>query len=198
MKLFLKSLCAAFVLSVIFSVLPFQATCTELQDEVFRLHILANSDSAADQALKLKVRDRVLGYTEALFKQAQSKQEAERLVAANLQSIANVAACELRDSGSDDTVKAEITRMFFTTRRYENYTLPSGMYDALRLTIGKGEGHNWWCVMFPGLCVSSEQSRDAKAKETFTDGEYRVVREEKQEYKFFIVEFFEKIRATFT
>ena len=197
MKLFIKSACTAFVFAVIFSMLPFRAACADLQNDVFRLHILANSDSDADQALKLKVRDRVLSYTEELFSRAKSREEAESLVADRLQSIANVAADEIADNGYSYPVRAEITNMYFTTRHYEDYTLPSGCYDALRLTIGSGEGHNWWCVMFPSLCISSASDRDGRAKEALSEREYDVVKDEKREYKFFFAEVFEKIFSSF-
>ena len=140
MRLWIKSACVAFVLTVLYSLIPFQAACTDISGEVFRLHILANSDSDADQALKLKVRDSVLACSEALFAQAKSKEEAESLTARHLQELAQVAAATVRENGYDYPVHAEIKKMFFTTRRYEAYTLPSGMYDALRLTIGEGRG----------------------------------------------------------
>lgn len=197
MKLFIKSACIAFVLTVIFSMIPFQTECKEISDEVFRLHILANSDEADDQELKLKVRDKVLLHTESLFKSAKSKTEAENLIADNLQDICNTAQKEVYDNGYDYPVTAQITKMYFTTRVYESYTLPSGMYDALRITIGSGDGHNWWCVMYPSICISTEESQDEAAKETFTEKQYDIVKNEKYEYKFKIVEIFEKICSYF-
>ncbi len=197
MKLFIKSLCIAFVLTVIYSTIPFQAECADIPNEVFRLHILANSDSTDDQNLKVKVRDRVLLYTENLFKSATSKENAETLISDNLQDISNVAYKEVVDNGYNYPVKAEITNMYFATRYYENYTLPSGMYDALRITIGSGEGHNWWCVMYPSICVSSEKEQDEKAKETLNENQYDIVREEQYQYKFKIVEIFEQICSIF-
>lgn len=197
MKLFIKSACIAFVLTVLYSLIPFQAQCTEISDEVFRLHILANSDSDDDQNLKLKVRDRVLEYTQSLFEQAQSKEEAETLISNNLQSIADVAYDEVLENGYSYTVDAEITNMYFTTRYYENYTLPSGMYDALRITIGEGQGHNWWCVMYPSICISSSEAQDERAKDVFDEQQYNIVKNEKYEYKFKIVEIFEKICSFF-
>lgn len=198
MKLFIKSACIAFVLTVIYSMIPFQTECKEISDEVFRLHILANSDKDYDQELKLKVRDKVLIYTESLFEKAQSKEEAESLISNNLQDICNTAQKEVTDNGYDYSVTAQITKMYFTTRTYESYTLPSGMYDALRITIGSGEGHNWWCVMYPSICISSEESQDEAAKETFNDNQYDIVKNEKYEYKFKIVEIFEKICSYFS
>lgn len=197
MKLFIKSACIAFVLTVIYSVIPFEAQCSEISEDVFRLHILANSDSEEDQSLKLKVRDEVLEYTEDLFNLASSKEEAEKIISDNLQSISNVAYCTLLENGYDYTVTAEITNMYFATRYYEGFTLPSGMYDALRITIGEGGGHNWWCVMYPSICISSAQEKDDKAKEVLDDGEYDIVRNEQYQYKFKIVEMFEKFCSLF-
>lgn len=198
MKLIIKSACIAFVLTVIYSMIPFQTECKEISDEVFRLHILANSDEDYDQQLKLKVRDKVLIYTESLFESAQSKEDAENLISKNLQNICNTAQKEVTDNGYDYPVTAQIIKMYFTTRTYESYTLPSGMYDALRITIGSGEGHNWWCVMYPSICISSEKSQDEAAKETFNDNQYDIVKNEKYEYKFKIVEIFEKICSYFS
>lgn len=197
MKMLVKSACIAFVLTLIYSLIPFQAECADISDEVFRLHILANSDSEQDQSLKLKVRDRVLQYTKSLFENAKSKEEAESVISDNLQSISNVAYSEVLDNGYDYQVKADITNMYFTTRYYENYTLPSGMYDALRITIGSGNGHNWWCVMYPSICISSVEEQDEKAKEVFDATQYDIVKNEKYQYKFKVVEIFEKFCSCF-
>ncbi len=197
MKLFIKSACIAFVLAVIYSMIPFQAECTQISDDVFRLHILANSDSKQDQTLKLKVRDDVLKYTKNLFENAKSKQEAESLISNNIQKIANVAYETVLQNGQTYTVKAEITKMYFSTRYYENYTLPSGKYDALRITIGSGKGHNWWCVMYPSICISSEEESEEKAKEVFDNEQYDIVRNNEYQYKFRIVEIFEQFCSLF-
>ena len=196
MKLLIKSACVAFVLTVLYSFVPFQADCQKIANEVFRLHILANSDSEADQALKLKVRDKVLDYSQTLFASVKTKEEAERLAAQHLDIVQEVAQEEVKKCGYSYPVSAEITKMHFDTRYYEDFTLPAGQYDALRLTIGRGEGHNWWCVMFPSLCISSPESRDDKAREALTDSEYEIVKSDEREYRFFIVELFEKIFGT--
>ena len=197
LKMWIKAVCAAFVLTVLYSVLPFQAGCAEVPNEVFRLHILANSDSEADQQLKLSVRDRVISESKKLFENAGSREEAERTAASRLKSFENWAEDELRKRGCFYEVRAEITNMYFDTRHYESYTLPPGKYDALRLTIGEGKGHNWWCVMYPSLCLSSPGEQDGRAREVFSEEEMRVVKEEKREYKFKIVELFEKLRSFF-
>lgn len=194
MKTLLKAACVAFVLTALYAMIPFQASCAAIPREVFRLHILAASDAPSDQALKLRVRDRVLSATRELFAQAKTKEEAKSLAAAHLQELADLAAQELHEHGCTERVRAELTRMPFTTRRYEDYTLPAGEYDALRLTIGAGEGHNWWCVMFPSLCIDSGGEGDRRAKEALGEDGYQTVHGEQREYRFYIVELLEKIR----
>lgn len=197
MKLFSKALCIAFVLTVFYSLIPFEAECNEISNEVFRIHILANSDSQADQNLKLKVRDEILAYSEELFNSANSKEEAEKIVQENLAEIIAVAQKKVYDEGYDYKVNAEITNMYFTTRCYEQFTMPSGMYDALRVTIGEGEGQNWWCVMYPSICLSASIESDEKAKESFTDNQYDIVSSGEYQYRFKVVEIFEKITSFF-
>lgn len=191
--LFIKSAVIAFVLAVIYSVIPFQAVCAEIPNDVFRFHILANSDTEEDQALKLKVRDKVLEKTKILFDTANSKSDAEKFVKANLDTIEEIAQNEVYKNGYSYPVKAEIVNMHFDTRYYESYTLPAGMYDALRITIGNAKGHNWWCVMYPSICISTVDEGKEKAKNALSDDEYSVVTDDKVEYKFFIVELFQKI-----
>lgn len=191
--LLIKSAIIAFVLTVIYSVIPFQAVCAEIPNDVFRFHILANSDSEEDQALKLKVRDKVLERTKILFDTANSKSDAEKFVKANLETIEEIAQNEVYKNGYNYPVKAEVVNMHFDTRYYESYTLPSGMYDALRITIGNAKGHNWWCVMYPSICISTVDEGKDRAKDALSDDEYSVVTDDKVEYKFFIVEFFQKI-----
>lgn len=197
MKLFVKSACIAFVLVVIYSLIPFQAQCDNISNDVFRLHILANSDSDYDQSVKLKVRDKVLEYSKSLFESASSKEEAESLISQNLDNITRVAQNELQNLGCAQNARAEIKKMYFTTRYYDSYTLPSGMYDALRITIGSGKGHNWWCVMYPSICISAAAEQDEKAKQALDDGEYDIIKNEKYSYKFKVVELFEKLCSCF-
>lgn len=195
--LMLKSSFIAFVIAVIYSVIPFQSECAEIPDDVFRLHIIANSDFDFDQQLKLKVRDRILEHTKEMFSKAKSKEDSEKIIAENLQNIADIAKEEICLNGYDYPVKAEITNMYFTTRYYDDYTLPSGMYDALRITIGEGKGRNWWCVMYPSICISSVESDEEKVKEALDEEEYSIIKDEQYQYKFLIVEWFEKICSFF-
>ena len=197
MKNIIKSICISTVICIVFSLIPFNAQCKNISNDVFRLHILANSDSEKDQALKLKVRNRVLKYTENIYKKAENKKQAEALTLKNLQSIADIAKNEVVKNGYNYSVKAEVSHMYFTTRYYDKVTMPSGFYNALRITIGKGEGHNWWCVMYPSLCIGSSTNYNS-LKENTDSQEYNVMTEEKFEYKFKTLEYFEKICSFFS
>ena len=197
MKQIVKAACAAFILTVIFSLIPFHAQCERISGDTFRLHILANSDSEADQALKLKVRDRILSELQPLLSSAPDKETAEAVVSGNLQHFADIACDEVMKNGCDYPVTAEITNMYFNTRRYDGYTLPAGRYDALRVRIGKAEGHNWWCVLYPGICLSAAEERDRQARESFDSGEYEVIHNEPYSYRFKAVEWLEYLHDLF-
>ena len=196
MKLFTKALCVALIITVLASVLPFEASCQEIREDVFRLHILANSDSEEDQNLKLKVRDEVLKYTENLYKNSNSKSEAEKLTLENLQSIANIAKKEIVNNGYDYDVTCQISDVYFNTRTYEKVTMPSGTYRALQIKIGKAQGKNWWCVMYPSLCIGSCTNYN-ELSDKLDNKEYNLLVNEKTEYKFKIVEYYEKLVSFF-
>ena len=188
-----------FVLSVILAgmllCMPFVNSCEELTEDVLRVHILANSDSAADQSLKLGVRDRVLEGCSDYFDGCGDKDEAIALTRKHLPEIERLASDEIHRRGFDYPVHAEDGKMYFNTRYYDDFTLPAGRYDALRLTIGDGEGQNWWCVMYPSLCVGAASDREMKDK--LDEGEYQVVTGEKYDFRFKLVEYWESLRARF-
>lgn len=144
------------LLAMVFSmVADFDARCETVRDGVLRLHILANSDSQSDQALKLLVRDAILDETKADFAAAETLLAAEATAGELLPQIRATAEKALREAGCTDAVNISLVNMYFDTRTYGERTLPAGFYDAIRITIGAGEGHNWWCVMFPPLCVGT-------------------------------------------
>ena len=198
MKLLIKSLCIAFVLTVIYSVIPFQAECEQISEEVFRLHILANSDSAEDQALKLKVRDALLEYTDMLFDKAADSDEAENIARENLKTLQTVAQNVVYENGYDYKVNAQVVKMYFNTRYYDNYTMPAGIYDALRITVGDGKGHNWWCVMYPPLCIPAAEkveSDEQAAEDYFEAEELDIMKNpDKYEVRFKCVELFRGLK----
>lgn len=120
-----------------------------LEQKVIRLHVIANSDSEADQALKLRVRDRVLVLTEDILRQSGDMEEARQRLAEALPRLQQTAAEEIAAQGSRYTVSAGLEETEFPTREYDGFALPSGEYLALRVVIGEGAGKNWWCVVFP-------------------------------------------------
>ena len=187
LSVFEKSLLLGLVLSLLLTMTGFSSQCKAIENQVFRFHVLANSDSEEDQALKLKVRDRVLEYSEELFQTAETREDAEALAAAHLQELRQVAQDEVYRQGYDYPVKAELTNMFFDTREYETVTLPAGYYDALRITIGEAKGHNWWCVMFPPMCLpAAEESQELS--DVLSDSQMEVVENgDKYQVKFFAV-----------
>ena len=133
--------------------LTFAENCEEVCGEVLRLHIPANSDSDFDQQIKLALRDALLTKYGAALADSGSLPEAQRRTEKLLPEIERFCCEFLEENGADYSARAELTEMYFTTRRYDRVTLPAGNYRALRITLGSGEGHNWWCVMFPPLCL---------------------------------------------
>ena len=145
------------------SLAGFGAECDMLRGHTVRLHILANSDSPADQALKLQVRDRILQEVGPAFAQPQTQEEALATARAQLPVIRQAARAVLQEAGVEQPVRASLARSYFTTRQYGSLLLPAGMYDAVQVAIGEGAGHNWWCVMYPPLCVPAALDQDAPA-----------------------------------
>lgn len=189
-KLFTSIIIALTVVSL-YAFLPFEQECRTINSEVLRIHILADSDSEADQNLKLKVRDEILRFTDGLYSNVTSKEEAIEITNEHIDEIVATAENTLKANGCKKSVKAEILDMNFNTRYYEDITMPSGNYTALRVTIGSGEGKNWWCVMYPSLCLYT--ASDAKSLEDeLTDKQYEVITQKpKYEFKFKVLEYFD-------
>ncbi len=195
MKQFFRILTASLALSILFMMIPFQNSCEELYKDVFRIHIIPNSDSAADQSMKLSVRDAVLKEISPLYRGINSKEDAVRITEENRDKILKAASSAVRRSRADYPVKADIRNLYFNTRYYDNFTMPAGYYDALQLTIGEGRGQNFWCVMYPTLCVGA--ATRSKMKDDLSEGEYEVVTSDDLVFRFKIVEYYESICALF-
>lgn len=173
---------------------PFIETSENISDQVFRLHILANSDSAEDQQLKLKVRDEILKKGEKVFASSNSLEETIELCKNNIALFQQTAEQCLKDNGSDYDVKVYVDKEYFNTREYDEITLPSGIYNALKIEIGQGKGHNWWCVMFPAICLSSVT--DDELNKYLSEDEQKLVNSDsKYEVRFKIVEIYEKVKS---
>lgn len=132
--------------------------------ELIRFHVLANSDSDEDQALKMRVRDRILREIHLPLEQAQTTAEAEVQIRTHMADIRAAALAEIREAGYDYPVSVQLGVFDFPIRSYGNVTLAAGRYPALRVVIGEGDGHNWWCVMFPPLCFVSESTANMPAE----------------------------------
>ncbi|MCL2036436.1 MAG: stage II sporulation protein R [Oscillospiraceae bacterium] len=152
-SLALAMLCGTVVAVLIAAFNAFADECERIPEGVLRLHIIAESDSAEDQDFKLELRDYILANFAHELQGCDTLESAVAVGTELLPQIQAAAQGFAYESGYDKAITAEITEMYFTTRKYENVTLPAGNYTALRITIGAGEGENWWCVMFPLLCL---------------------------------------------
>lgn len=165
------------------------AVTTNIADSVFRLHVIANSDSAEDQNLKYIVRDKVIEYMSSISQNASSKEEVIEIAKANLDKIQAIASQTIRENGYTYSVNVEVGNFSFPSKRYGDITLPPGYYDALRIKIGEAEGQNWWCVMFPPLCfvdvtsgVVPDESKEIM-KENLSKEEFDLISKNSNEVK---------------
>ncbi len=188
------SVTVALVLGVVLPFIGFGFQCEDIRNNVIRLHILANSDSSEDQAVKLLVRDAVLNCDEKFFSGEINIENVEEIFNANKERIKDIANEVLDVNGFDYKTQVSMTEEYFSTRTYENFTLPAGRYTALKIVLGNGEGHNWWCVMFPPLCLPAA-SKNAQLDVVFGENGAGIVSNaEKYEMKFKFVEIFERIK----
>ena len=174
----------------------FAVQCDTIRNSVVRLHILAHSDAADDQALKLAVRDAVTAASAGLLDGVTDTQAALQTAEAALPRLVEVAQRTVYAHGYDYTVSAEMCRMYFETRTYgegETVTLPAGLYDAVRFTIGQGRGKNWWCVVFPPLCVAAATDVDAMDDVLDEQQSDIVTHADRYEVRFKVVEWWESL-----
>ena len=174
------------------------AVSEDLSQAVFRLHVIANSDSQEDQELKLKVRDELLEYMNIICADCKTKEDAIALAKEHKEDFQKIAEETIKENGFDYSVKININNFYFPTKNYGDISLPAGFYDALRVEIGNASGQNWWCVMFPSLCFVDVSSGvvDDEAKENLENNlhteSYNIISEEDSgfTFKFKIIEFF--------
>lgn len=129
-----------------------KAVCTDIANNVFRLHVIANSDSEEDQNLKYIVRDSILSYVNGILENINNKEDVVLTINNHIDEIKNIAQQAVYNEGFTYDVEIEVGNFKFPTKTYGNISLPPGLYDALRVKIGNASGKNWWCVMFPPLC----------------------------------------------
>lgn len=185
----------AFLLTVIISLCSFESSCRQISSQVLRLHVIANSDSRDDQALKLRVRDRILVCCEDILKNAGKKSTAERKIADNLNELRFAAQEEIRKNGYSYPVRLELAETDFPTRTYGNVTLPAGKYNAVRVIIGSGKGKNWWCVMFPPLCLSAAKKQTGLSDVLNSQELALTESDPKYEVRFWFIEKLEQLKA---
>lgn len=176
-----------------------EAVSKDLSNSVFRLHVIANSDSEEDQNLKYKVRDNLLKYMNSICKDCSSKEEAIKIVEENKTNFKQIALNTIQEQGYNYDVNINIGNFEFPTKSYGDISLPAGFYDALRVEIGSAKGQNWWCVMFPPLCfvdVSSgivpDESKEV-LESNLSDEEYTLISDNSNsevKFKFKLVELF--------
>lgn len=177
---------------------------SDLASSLIRLHVIANSNSKEDQAVKLKVRDALLKYMQSKSTNLKTTDEAKKVILDNISSIQNIAKDTLITNGFDSQVKVYFGNFEFPTKVYGDVILPSGIYQSLRVVIGKGSGANWWCVMFPPLCFVDAShgvvpdSSKAQLRNSLSDEEYQIVTsnnsnaETNVKFKFKVVEVFQQ------
>ena len=171
-----------------------------LSKDIIRLHVVADSDSNEDQTVKLKVKDAVVNRLESIMKKLPDVKEARAYLSEHLQELEAIANEVLLQFGSHDTARVTLTQECFDTRHYDTFSLPAGVYESLRVTIGSGEGKNWWCVVFPTLCygATSDEFSDTAAGSGFDDAlTGTLVRENRYEIRFFLLDMLGRVQNFF-
>lgn len=202
-KRFLVLLFLLFIYTIICAFSYVNAVSSNIESSVFRLHVIANSDSKEDQTLKYIVRDNILEYINNISKTATSKDEVISIAQNNIDAIKEIAQKTVYENGYTYDVNVKIGNFAFPTKQYGDISFPAGFYDALRIEIGSASGQNWWCVMFPPLCFVDVSSgvvpEDSKEflQESLSSEEYSLLSESKNNndlnFKFKIVELFQNI-----
>ena len=192
-----------FIIYILISISSYSnAVSNNLSDSVLRLHVIANSNSDEDQALKYAVRDELIEYMNSICLNISTKEEAVNLVTQNLDSFQKIAEDVIKQNGFNYNVNLEVGNFDFPSKKYGDISLPAGFYDALKVKIGNASGKNWWCVMFPSLCfvdvtngIVPEESKET-LQTVLDDEEYSLISSENYEYKFKfkLVELFENAK----
>ncbi len=188
------SLLIALIICGVLNINAFSQQCDNIREKMLRMHVIANSDTQEDQELKLKVRDAVLTAGKEVFDGSVTSIDAKARIEPHIEYLESVALETIQNEGFDYGVNITIDNEYFKTRTYDNkVTLPAGNYNAIKVIIGEGKGQNWWCVMFPPMCLPSAVA-GCEISDVLTDDETEIVTEtQKYKFRFKIVEFFEEI-----
>ena len=198
MKKFIFAVVAGLFVTSIISVSGFIKTSQNIRNDVLRLHVLANSDTVEDQDLKLKVRDAVLEEGKDIFGGEINVENAEEKIATEKSRLVDAAENVVKQNGFDYDVDIFVTDEYFDTRSYGDITLPAGNYTAVKVTIGESAGHNWWCVMFPPMCLPAAEDK-TDIDMYLSEDEVKVVKcNPEYDVRFKIVEWYEQIKHLWT
>lgn len=197
----LKAIEISALIALIFTVistLSFESSCEGIREKVLRLHVIAASDSAADQNIKYAVRDELLRDGESIFRGSETVIQAEEKITDSLSFLQKSAESTLKKLGCDYPVSVVLARAYFPTRQYESITLPAGYYKAVRVIIGEGKGKNWWCVMFPPMCLPAAAKDSPELSDLLSEKEAEIVTgSERYEIKFWFVEKYYELKEKF-
>lgn len=204
-KIFSILFCSLLIAIIVFNNFSgCRITAEDLAPKLIRFHVIANSDSISDQALKLKVRDAVLSYMAPKLKNSASIEESRKILLENDKEVEKIAAGIIGKNGYSYNVRTSLSHEYFPIKTYGNITLPQGKYEAYRIIIGDGAGQNWWCVMFPPLCFVDITTEDVNYKKIdnamkgrLTASEYNSVVSDRKNIKirFKTIEIFKRIAA---
>ena len=195
-----KIIAVALVLGVFVYMASLVSDKKQLSNDILRLHVVGASNSQADQAVKLEVRDAVLQAVEHMTVGVNNKEETEQCLSENLHTLEMAANAVLQKHGFTDLATVSLRKEEFPKREYDTFTLPAGVYDSLRVTIGEGTGRNWWCVVFPSLCIpaASEETKDVAAGAGFSDSlSGAITGEERYEVRFFLLDVWGRLENFF-
>lgn len=187
----------AFIICVSLSTYKLDSECEGIRENVLRLHVVAASDSDADQKIKLQLRDELLVKGKELFSDTSTKAEAEKKLSDGISLMQQTADSFLEKKGYPHKASVSLGKSYFPTRCYETFTLPAGIYDALKVTIGSGEGQNWWCVMFPALCLPAAEKNKADFDSILTQKQQSIITDEKYEVRLWLVEKWQEMKEFF-
>lgn len=200
-RLFIGIVICTLTLYFVFSAVLFAGRCEKISGSVVRLHVLANSDEKSDQEVKLAVRDVLLEKNSVLLTDGVTVENAEEYFISSKKLLENTANEVLKENGFSYNAEIKLCREFYPTRKYGSLTFPSGEYTSVKVVLGKGEGHNWWCVMFPPLCVPAatgevDVEKDALSEYITADGEKILGSGKRFEVRFKLLEWWERMFST--
>jgi stage II sporulation protein R len=196
MRKLMKLIISLGLICVVISLLPLLKDKKQLTDQLIRLHVVGATNSEEDQSIKLQIRDTVLQEVSAWTSDSESKGEAYRCISDQLNTLEDIVNEKLNEMGLQERARVTLMKESFSTRYYDTFTLPAGVYDSLRVVIGEGKGANWWCVVFPNMCVPAalEDVSDVTAGAGFSEDLTKTVTNESgYEIRFFLLDILGRI-----